>query len=306
MTEIILPLDIFYYLFNFINIGDIIYYSWINKHIYSYYNQLKNYPPKLFIEKTKWRLDKLNYLYNQNTKWDTYIIFQKEFESIDFYFNNILNNLSQYRKLLDYLPDEYYILLKLLCYYRIPTINIIDYNIINDSINDFLKNGLNVIPLFYTEDLCACLWGLEFMDNHLKIVSGNYISYNMISKKFSSHIQDISSNSISDDIYLVHDYFIMILLYGFTSCYSCIPEDYKHEIIKKLAIPKYYYIDYKKSLEEAFSSLLYEVYQDAITHPNTKGKYYQQYSENNLPIKQDEQLEIDLQVYFIKDYKYKL
>lgn len=157
-----------------IHIEDLINFSRVNSKIYNIYNKI-NFKNRIFIELHKFRLKEISYLYLINTYKNRYQI------NYDLTKNNsakIKKNLNIYKNF--GFPPEYIILLKLLIYYNILTINIVQYEIIQESLtNNPIHN--NLIPLFFIRDISD---RTDYQTDNFKIIMGKYISYDLKTGKF--------------------------------------------------------------------------------------------------------------------------
>lgn len=246
--------DIIGYLFNFINILDIIPFSRITKRINNLYNQTNNLVSKQFIDSMAFYLKSIKYIYDQNTKPETYKFFSENFQAINQYCNSIKDNFDEYLKLSNILPSEYFILLKLLCYYKIPTINIIDISIIINSIAEYNKNKNNLIPLFFLKNDGSGLLSCQYAPKKITISTGFYFSYNIGLNNYSACFEDPTEERQDSE---------MIVKYGLISIYN------------NLGYWEYPFINIScnKNIILAFGQLLYFVYFDAINFSNKMGNF---------------------------------
>lgn len=235
--------DIIGKVLNLISIKDVIHFSRVNKLINEVYIST-DCIGKLLIDHHRAQLTKIQLTYDINTKPQTEKKYADKLQYIDYYTTEILANFSHYRTLP--LPDEYYVILEMLCYFKIPTINIVDYQTINRARKNFHHRGNNVIPLFYILDICPGNHDLHYMVGNFTLSSGEYISYSPSADHFNFDVEDPISEYCYDQ---------MTYYYGMITC-----NEKNHDITSVLS----------GSLESCLDRLFLRVNDDAEYCSNVK------------------------------------
>ena len=223
-------------IFKWIDITDVIPASRINKQ----FHQLTD---KFWINLQQYRLSAIKNLYKINTVPETLAKYSQKLQVGRDYIDTILNDFISYETLP--LPGEYIILLKMLKYHKIPTINIVDYKSIKESWDQSLSGSPNVIPLFYLLDVVPCLHGVKYIEPKLVLDSGRYIAYSPRSKNFVFNIEDPCNE---------YDRTEMICYYGFSA-------DYFDECRNNI---------HGESLDRCWGKFLLKVYHDVYFAANFK------------------------------------
>lgn len=235
--------DIVGNIINFIGVLDIISISRVNR----LFKEKSTGPPMDWIKLQRDRLSTLQKLYIANTKPATLI--SLGYMSLP---TKKKSDIVLYSKFT--LPEEYLLILQMLNFYNIPTINVVDYNTIEKSLNRWTKKGDNAIPLFYILDIVPCLGGLRYAESKVTMSSGDYLAYLPIA------VEDPCSD---------YDRECMSTFYGLSDG----------------PIHPFLIVNLRgKSISQCWGKLLYNVYIDAVHTANFKhnDQYYNTYDNDNI------------------------
>ena len=250
-----------------IDITDVIPVSRTNKQFY----QVSD---KSWINLQQYRLSAIKNLYKINTTPEMLTKYSQKIEVGRDYIDTILNDFIPYETLP--LPGEYIILLKMLKYHKIPTINIVDYKSIKESWDQSLSGSPNVIPLFYLLDVLPCLHGVKYIEPFLILDSGTYIAYSPNTGKFGLNIEDPGNEY--DEQEITHHYGLFRHYIGGSLNYG---GDIRNDI-------------HVNSLDYCWGIFLLEIYEDACSSANFKSAEGEEYN-NIYNYIRDDILQTDLE-----------